>query len=147
MATRNRGSDNTTPALRAARSAARLRGVQVGVFESARYPNGEYVAAVAAKNEFGEQRVPARPFMTRGVKASATEVQRLLKRELDPRTLEIDERLLERIGLLTAGRIQQEITDLRQPPNSPATIAAKGSSNPLIDTGKLRQSISYEVVS
>ena len=85
--------------------------------------------------------------MSRGAKASAAEVQRLLKREMDARTLEIDERLLERVGLLTAARIQQEITDLRQPPNSPATIAAKGSSNPLIDTGKLRQSVSYEVIS
>ena len=30
-------------------------------------------------------------------------------------------------------------------PNSPLTIAQKGSAMPLIDTGKLRQSITYEV--
>ena len=31
------------------------------------------------------------------------------------------------------------------PPNSPSTIAAKGSSKPLIDTGQLVSSIDYEV--
>lgn len=31
------------------------------------------------------------------------------------------------------------------PPNSPITIAQKGSAMPLIDTGKLRQKITYEV--
>jgi len=30
-------------------------------------------------------------------------------------------------------------------PNSPVTIAQKGSAMPLVDTGKLRQSITYEV--
>lgn len=32
------------------------------------------------------------------------------------------------------------------PPNTPSTVAQKGSSAPLIDTGELRKSISFDVV-
>lgn len=48
-----------------------------------------------------------------------------------------------RIGNVMRGDVQQQITDTHEPPNAPATIAAKGSSHPLIDTGQLRQSIRY----
>lgn len=49
------------------------------------------------------------------------------------------------MGELIKGNIIQKIVDLKTPPNAPSTIKAKGSSNPLIDTGRLRQSINYEV--
>ena len=52
---------------------------------------------------------------------------------------------LERIGAVVAGAIQQSIRDLRDPPNAPATIERKGSSNPLIDTGFMRLSVSWRV--
>ena len=42
--------------------------------------------------------------------------------------------------------IQQSIRQLRTPPNSPLTIAMKGSSNPLINTGKLRNSVDFEII-
>lgn len=48
-----------------------------------------------------------------------------------------------RVGNRMRSDIQQQITDTHEPPNAPATIAAKGSSHPLIDTGQLRQSIRY----
>lgn len=50
------------------------------------------------------------------------------------------------LGQIMVGFIQTYLTDLDYPPNSPTTIARKGSSNPLIDTGQLRDSITYEVV-
>jgi hypothetical protein len=38
------------------------------------------------------------------------------------------------------------MTTLDSPPNAPATVEAKfGQDNPLIDTGRLRQSIDSEV--
>jgi hypothetical protein len=49
------------------------------------------------------------------------------------------------MGQLAEGHVKQEITDLRTPPNAESTIRAKGSDNPLIDTGALRQSIRYVI--
>ena len=37
------------------------------------------------------------------------------------------------------------INEVTSPPNSPLTVANKGSSNPLVDTGRLVNSIDYEV--
>lgn len=52
---------------------------------------------------------------------------------------------LGRLGALAVGDVQKKITALNAPPNAPSTIAKKGSANPLIDTGRLRQSIDFEV--
>jgi len=49
------------------------------------------------------------------------------------------------MGSLIMGNIVQKIVSLRSPANAPSTIRQKGSSNPLIKDGRLRQSISYEV--
>lgn len=49
------------------------------------------------------------------------------------------------MGSLIQGNIIQKIVSLRSPANAPSTIKQKGSSNPLIKDGRLRQSISYEV--
>ncbi|WP_019997258.1 hypothetical protein [Aureimonas ureilytica] len=52
---------------------------------------------------------------------------------------------LDQLGILAQGHIQGEITSLASPPNSPVTIALKGSSNPLIDTGEMRQRVTWKV--
>ncbi|MCY1185956.1 hypothetical protein D9M73_267810 [compost metagenome] len=53
--------------------------------------------------------------------------------------------LLEQMGNLAEGHVKQEITDLKDPPNAKSTIAKKGSDNPLIDSGHMRQSIRYVI--
>lgn len=52
------------------------------------------------------------------------------------------------IGLRMAADMKARFTDSSNgwPANAPSTIAAKGSSKPLIDTGALRASISHQVV-
>jgi|LSQX01.3.fsa_nt_gb hypothetical protein len=50
------------------------------------------------------------------------------------------------LGEYIAGQLQTYLTDISTPPNHPFTIARKGSSNPLIDTGRLRQAITHKVV-
>lgn len=52
---------------------------------------------------------------------------------------------LELLGQYVVGLIKQRIANGIAPPNSPWTIAQKGSSKPLIDTGQLRNSITYQV--
>ena len=44
------------------------------------------------------------------------------------------------------GKIREYMTDLRNPANANITVAVKGSSNPLVDTGHLISAIDYEVI-
>ncbi len=50
------------------------------------------------------------------------------------------------IGGYVATHIQEFIVDLKHPPLSPLTIERKGSSNPLIDSGQLMNSVTWRVV-
>jgi hypothetical protein len=52
---------------------------------------------------------------------------------------------LNRIGLLVVSMVQQKIRKGPFKPNAPSTIRKKKSSRPLIDTGRMRQSISHEI--
>jgi len=50
------------------------------------------------------------------------------------------------VGELAASDVKRTMTTIREPPNSPATIKRKGSSNPTIDTGFTRASVQTRVV-
>ena len=52
---------------------------------------------------------------------------------------------LDMLGLDLAGQIQEFARDLSSPPNSSATVKLKGSSNPLVDTGRMIGAIKHEV--
>lgn len=113
------------------------------------YPDGERVVDIAAQNEFGssEQNIPSRPFMALS-KKDATDVLRETFRKLTPkinREQETKLQAIETVGPFVADVFKNTITELTSPPNSPFTIAMKGSSNPLIDTGLMRQTLTYEV--
>lgn len=124
--------------------------VLVGVPEGAgTYEDGLTIATVAAVNNFGsaDGKIPARPFLAPAVEKGAPQYRRLAELMI-PKVIagQMDMRdLLEQMGQLAEGHVKQEITDLDTPPNAPSTIAKKGSSNPLIDTGALRQSIRYVI--
>lgn len=124
---------------------------EVGIFEDAMYPDdprGLTVAMVGFWNEYGTPNarypVPERPFMRRGVAKIKPQYNSLVRSAIKP-GLVIDRALVIKAAQLVQGSIQHEITVLRDPPNSPYTVALKGSDNPLIDTGKLRQSITYRI--
>ena len=51
---------------------------------------------------------------------------------------------LDAYGQMMADTIKLYIRDLKSPPNHPYTIEQKGSSNPLVDTGNLLESITWE---
>lgn len=108
------------------------------------------MASIAAVNEFGsaDGRIPARPFLHPGILKGAPKFTRLAEIDL-PDIIQGTQpmsRLLHRMGNLGVTLVQQEIDSVHVPPNAPYTIAKKGSSKPLIDTGALRQSINYEIV-
>jgi len=52
---------------------------------------------------------------------------------------------MDMIGMEFAGLIQKKMRNLRSPANSSMTIERKGSTNPLIDTGRLVGAVRHEV--
>ena len=126
----------------AARSADKL---EVGFFETAKYPDGTPVAAVAAWAEFGTEGIPERPYFRQALENAQRPARQLLRERVDPKTLVVDNKTAAALGELVKGEVQRRITELKTPPNAPATIARKGSSNPLIDKGVLRASATYKV--
>lgn len=135
-----------------AQAAGGVRAVRVGFFQDAKYPDGTPVTNVAAWNEFGTKRKdgtthsPPRPFMSNVLDRAEDAVREIVKREVDPKTLVVSRGTADRIGLTVQGMIQKEIVDLRSPPNAPSTIRRKKSDNPLVDTGLMRLSTSYQVI-
>lgn len=113
------------------------------------------LAGIAAVNEFGTNRagpnrntvIPERSFIRSTMDSERATFIRMTKNALTNISLGGDIfRELGRIGLAISSAIKKTITDLRDPANSPRTIAGKGSSNPLIDKGRMRASINHKVV-
>lgn len=137
-----------------AREIAKGPGVTVGVHaaEGAKAEVGrDHSAAVTVLevgfwNEFGLG-VPERSFIRTWFDEAKPEnlalAQQMLRRILHG-SISLDD-ALNQMGALFAGRIQQRIAQGVPPPNAPLTIALKGSSTPLIDTGQLRQSITWKL--
>ena len=67
------------------------------------------------------------------------QVQKIMRGTMDAETA------LNRTGLFLQREIQKEIDEKETPPNAPATIARKNSSKPLIDSGQMRQAVTYKV--
>ena len=120
--------------------------VKIGFLENATYPDGTSVAMVAAIQEFGAPSVgiPPRPFFRNMIAAHAGEwpdaAAALIKKN-DYDTAKV----LGQIGEGIAGQLRQSIVDLTDPPLKPSTIKRKGFDKPLVDTGHLLASVSYEV--
>lgn len=90
--------------------------------------------------------IPERPFMRNAMRNNKNKYRDAMK--VSAKKILLGETslstVLDKLGALAASDVQMEITALRTPPNSPVTIALKGSSNPLIDTGQMRQSVTWE---
>ena len=124
-----------------------VSGVKVGFFSTAKYGDkrGTPVAAVAAWNEFGTKNIPERPFFRNALAESERGVSNILAKGIDTKKMVVDERLAGRVGAYVQGEIQESITALKEPPNAPETVRRKGSSDPLLDTETLRNSVAWEV--
>ena len=133
---------------------ARTRGIKsysVGFFPKAKYADGTQVALVGLWQEFGTRddagnvRVPERSFFRSTDKKIGKKIRKLVIKLRDKNTMVLDARGASKIAAFHAGQIQEAITDIKTPPNAPGTISAKGSGNPLIDTGFMRQSITWAI--
>lgn len=124
--------------------------IRVGIFAddgSKQYEDGQTVADIANVHEFGLGHVPQRSFIRayfdgNEVKLKENVVKLLESVVAGKRT---KEQVLEILGARIVGEIQQRISKGISPPLKKQTIDRKGSSKPLIDTGQLRASITYDV--
>lgn len=119
--------------------------ISEGTAESAvvrfvRHDSGYQIMGVTGPHKIT---IPARPWLVPGVQSGTVEYLR----EIEKGVKKGDnlDRVLEKVGIIAVGKVQQYMTDLKSPPNAPSTITKKGSSNPLIESGALRQSVTYSV--
>ena len=132
-------------------AAARGRAVTVGVHSgeggAPSATGGGTVADVASIHEFGLGNVPERSFVRGWADENRQDNERTM-RKIGEAVVRGDYGVnegLERAGLVFAASMQQRIRGGIPPELSPATIARKGSSTPLIDTGQLVSSITHKV--
>lgn len=106
------------------------------------------LAEVAAAHEFGTATIPQRSFIraTVDLKAAviAAEQEKLAAQVVDSKIT--PEVAMERLGAAVQGMVQVRIAEGIGPALAPATVARKGSSKQLVDTGQLRSSVTYQVL-
>jgi len=147
-----------------------VKSVDVGVFSSARYPDGTPVALVAAVQEFGAEidhpggtpykfvgpgkvqfvkkgtpgiagvtgphkiKIRERPAIRNANKTNENELIRIIKKNVEPETMVVDEVTAGKVGQSHQGATQKSIVDLRDPPNAPSTLKQKApQTNPLVN--------------
>ena len=124
-----------------------LAGLQVKIgFQSGQDQSegGVDIANIAAWNELGTEHIPSRPFMRNSVDNNEDTIKAMAQAQLKAVVGEKSaQEALQAIGVMQVGLVQNEIRNGNFEPNLPATIARKGSSTPLIDTGQMRQSVRY----
>lgn len=105
----------------------------------------------ATTNEFGDpsRNIPPRPFLRSTLFVHQKEIIKFIgqmKYDIIFGKADVN-KYLDRIGLFVQRLVQKRIKNSPTwaAPNSPKTIAMKGSSTPLVDTGRLRMSIIYRV--
>lgn len=120
--------------------------VAVGYQEGGAYPDGTSVVDVALWNELGTVHSPSRPFMRNSVDGHRDEISRFVQKSVKALTEgKSVEEVLKKIGVFQQKLIRKEIVSGNFEPNSPETIARKGSDKPLIDTGLMRQSVNFVI--
>lgn len=103
------------------------------------------VLDVAIWNEFGTDTIPERSFIRSYYDANRERVIGWILAAARSYVLNGDRKAFELVGQKIVGEIQLRIAQGIPPPNAPSTVARKGSSKPLVDTGQLRSSITYKV--
>lgn len=142
--------------------------VEIGIFADASRDGAVPMLVIAAANEFGAkipkrqarfedlddenpegwviipERSYLRAWFDENVDALQATMERLIGQVVEGKIS--GRAALETIGGYVVTHVQAYMVDLKTPPNAPSTIARKGSSNPLIDTGQLKDAITWRVV-
>lgn len=99
---------------------------------------------IAVANHYGTRKIPPRPWLEQTADKYGDGWLEAwdfaINKVIDGAPSGTYERVLRQIAVVGVADAKQVLTDLRDPPNAPFTVAMKGSDNPLIDTGHLRES-------
>lgn len=87
--------------------------------------------------------IPPRPWLEPGVASATPEVLLTIQEGMEAG--QSMDQILEAVGVVAAAKVKVYMADLKTPPNAASTIRKKGSSNPLIDSGAMRQSVTHKV--
>ncbi|OOF40943.1 hypothetical protein BKK47_02630 [Rodentibacter mrazii] len=119
------------------------KAVYVGVpeNENPEVKNGFNMASLAAVLEFGsvDGHIPSRPFLRQTLTENQEKYAALFVKFFQ-QNLSVDE-CYKRLALVVEADVKKNIRHGNWTPNAKSTIRRKKSSRPLIDTGKMRQSI------
>lgn len=120
-------------------------GVRVGVLSGETTSEGASLAEILLFNEFGTSQIPERPIMRRAREWWREEkLVELMIRDVFA-GMSADQ-ALKRASQRAVAIVKELFVEEEFAANAASTIARKGSSRPLIDTGRLRQAIDGEVV-
>ncbi|KIL72717.1 hypothetical protein SD77_3452 [Bacillus badius] len=130
-------------------------GKRAGDFPNLFRPHGTNVLAVPkGRNDFEvlfvlveSVTIPERSFVRSTFDEKEETWSEFLKRQLNlvlSGQISVED-MFNRMGAIAAADIQEKMAN-SSPANAGATISAKRSSNPLIDTGGLRQRVTWKVV-
>lgn len=139
--------------------AAAQKEVRVGFFETSQYADGTPVAYIAAIQEFGypEGNIPPRSFMrtTEAEKKQqwGNNIAGALADAIEKKSVSVLQNNLEQVGGAAAGDIARTISKIQSPPLAESTLYNRShrkvrrtdSTKPLVDSGKMLQSVTYEV--
>lgn len=140
-------------ALAATAALGRIR-VSVGVQADAGYPppkdgkkSKATIAEYAAYNEFGTKRIPSRPFMRTAFDSNVPDLNKTiadLTKLVQAGAIDAD-KAGGLLGEHHRKQIQEQIGSNMPPPNSPVTVALKGSDRTLEDDGFMRGAIRWKL--
>ena len=112
-------------------------------------------AAIGYIHEFGapEENIPPRPFLIPGVASAMDRIRKMLgtaARQAVSGNRQALDRALHAIGLVAVSAVRKKITDGPFAPLAESTLASRRArgvtrTKPLIDTGQLRQGITYVI--
>ncbi len=122
--------------------------VRVGFPAGLTEPDGTDVAENASLQHYGTSTIPSRPFLIDSITENKNQVKQAAKVMLQ----KILEGNPEQAGAVLGMELVADVQRLVRSgyyrgvkPNSPKTIALKGSDNPLIDTGTMINSLTFSV--
>lgn len=131
--------------------------VDAGYFEGMVTSEGFTLPDIAFINEVGSGYesgmtdftgfIPSRPFMTRAIETAEKQIVTFAYTEMKKSDYTAD-RFFKRLGLFLVGKIKEQIKTSNSwaTPNAPATVKAKGSSQPLVDDGTLLKSADFKAI-
>lgn len=107
---------------------------------------GVDMAQIAMFNELGTATSPSRPFLRMSVDENEDKIRAMGGKNLrDVTSGGTAETVLKQTGAFGVSLVQEKIGSGSFEPNAPSTVRKKGSDHPLIDTGRMRQSVKYVI--